>query len=128
MAGQRRRADPPAPVPEPPRGGSAQAHKRGWRREASRAGQRRRRRRSMNPALKRLGFGEQDRVLIIHADDIGMCQATLPALADALDFGLVSSAAVMAPCGWFPAAAAFCRAHPGIDMGVHLTLNSEWDA
>jgi chitin disaccharide deacetylase len=82
----------------------------------------------MNPALQRLGFGEQDRVLIIHADDIGMCQATLPALADALDFGLVSSAAVMTPCAWFPAAAEFCRAHPEIDMGVHLTLNSEWDA
>src|SRR6476660_10130610 len=98
MTGQRRRANPLVQVTEPPGDGCGQALKRGWRREASRAGRRRRRRRSMNPALKRLGFGEQDRVLIIHADDIGMCQATLPALADALDFGLVSSAAVMAPC------------------------------
>ena len=35
----------------------------------------------MNPALKQLGFDARDRVLIIHADDIGMCQATLPAIA-----------------------------------------------
>jgi predicted glycoside hydrolase/deacetylase ChbG (UPF0249 family) len=52
----------------------------------------------MNAALKKLGFDARDRVLIIHADDIGMCQATLPAIADLFEFGLVSSAAVMAPC------------------------------
>ena len=35
----------------------------------------------------------------------------------------------MVPCGWFPAAAAACRAAPEpADMGVHLTLTSEWDA
>ena len=60
----------------------------------------------MNPILKKLGFDERDRVAIIHADDIGMCQATLPAIADLFEFGLVSSAAVMAPCPWFPQAAA----------------------
>ena len=82
----------------------------------------------MNAALKKLGFNERDRVAIIHADDIGMCQATLPAIADLFDFGLVSSAAVMVPCPWFLQAAAFCRAHPTLDMGVHLTVNSEWKA
>ena len=82
----------------------------------------------MNPALQQLGFGPQDRVVIIHADDIGMCQATLPALADLLDGGLVSSAAVMVPCPWFPQVAAWCRAQPEIDMGVHLTVNSEWES
>ena len=77
----------------------------------------------MNAALKKLGFDERDRVLIFHADAIGMCHATLPALANLLDFGLVSSAAVMVPCPWFPQTAAFCREHPNVDMGVHLTLN-----
>jgi hypothetical protein len=81
----------------------------------------------VNPVLKKLGFGEHDRVVIIHADDIGMCQATLPAIADLFEFRLVSSAAVMAPCPWFPQAAAFCREHPTVDMGVHLTLNCEWE-
>jgi hypothetical protein len=81
----------------------------------------------MNEALKRLGFDARDRVLIIHADDIGMCQAGQPAIAELFDFGLVSSAAVMVPCSWFPLAAAFCREHPSVDMGVHLTLNCEWE-
>ena len=82
----------------------------------------------MNPALQRLGFDARDRVAIVHADDIGMCQATLPAIAELLDFGLVSSASAMVPCPWFPQAAAFCRDHPAIDMGVHLTVNCEWTA
>jgi hypothetical protein len=81
----------------------------------------------MNPVLHKLGFGPEDRVVVVHADDIGMCQATLPALEGLLDAGLLSSAAVMVPCPWFPATAAFCRKHPSVDMGVHLTLTSEWD-
>jgi chitin disaccharide deacetylase len=81
----------------------------------------------MNEALKQLGFDARDRVLIVHADDIGMCQAGQPAIAELFDFGLVTSAAVMVPCSWFPLAAAFCREHPSVDMGVHLTLNCEWE-
>jgi len=80
----------------------------------------------MNPALERLGYDEQDRVVILHADDIGMCQATLPALAGLVEAGLISSAATMVPCPWFPEVAAFCRDHPGLDMGVHLTLTCEY--
>jgi predicted glycoside hydrolase/deacetylase ChbG (UPF0249 family) len=80
-----------------------------------------------NPVLKKLGFADDDRVVIIHADDVGMCHATLPAFADLVDFGLVSSGAVMVPCPWFSSAAAYCREHPQVDVGVHLTLNCEWD-
>jgi chitin disaccharide deacetylase len=57
-----------------------------------------------------------------------MCQATLTALADLFDFGLVSSAAVMVPCAWFPSLAKYCREHPQADVGVHTTLNCEWTA
>lgn len=80
----------------------------------------------MNIALKKLGFDEHDRVLIIHADDIGMCQASVSGLAELFDFGLLSSAAVMVPCPWFQYAADLARAHPAWDLGVHLTLNAEW--
>jgi predicted glycoside hydrolase/deacetylase ChbG (UPF0249 family) len=82
----------------------------------------------MNPVLKQLGFDARDRVLIVHADDIGMCQATLPAIEELFEFGLVTSAATMVPCPWFPQTAAFCREHPSIDMGVHLTVNCEWES
>lgn len=80
-----------------------------------------------NPVLKRLGFADGDRVVILHADDVGMCQSSLTAFADLVDSGLVSSGAVMVPCPWFPAVAAYCRQRPGVDLGVHLTLTSEWD-
>jgi predicted glycoside hydrolase/deacetylase ChbG (UPF0249 family) len=58
-----------------------------------------------------------------------MCQASLAAYADLLDFGLISSASLIVPSPWFPATAAFCRSQPPgrIDMGVHLTHTSEWE-
>jgi predicted glycoside hydrolase/deacetylase ChbG (UPF0249 family) len=80
-----------------------------------------------NPVLRKLGFADDDRVVIIHTDDIGMCQATMSAFADLVDFGLISSGAVMVPCPWFPHVAAYCRQHARVDLGVHLTLTSEWD-
>jgi predicted glycoside hydrolase/deacetylase ChbG (UPF0249 family) len=82
---------------------------------------------SSNPFLKKLGLAATDRVVIFHADDIGMCEASVSAYRELLDFGLMSSAATMVPCSWFPATAAFCRTNPQVDMGIHLTLNSEWD-
>ncbi|RPI80059.1 MAG: ChbG/HpnK family deacetylase [Chloroflexi bacterium] len=81
-----------------------------------------------NPILKKLGFSPNDRLVIIHADDIGMCQSTISAFEDLSQAGIVSSGAVMVPCAWFPSAAAYCRSNPQIDMGVHLTLTCEWDA
>jgi predicted glycoside hydrolase/deacetylase ChbG (UPF0249 family) len=79
-----------------------------------------------NPLLKKLGYSNTDRLAIIHADDVGMCLATLTALENLFDFGLVSSAAAMVPCAWFPSLAKFCREHPQADVGVHTTLNCEW--
>ena len=81
-----------------------------------------------NRVLRDLGFAATDRVVVIHADDLGMCQATLPAFADLLAAGLVTSGSVMAPCPWFPEAAALLRARPTVDVGLHVTLTSEWAA
>ena len=44
-----------------------------------------------NPALRQLGFDARDRVLVIHADDLGMCHATLPAFVELMECGLVSA-------------------------------------
>ncbi|MDQ7027395.1 MAG: polysaccharide deacetylase family protein [Anaerolineae bacterium] len=82
----------------------------------------------MNPVLEGLGYSENDKVVIFHTDDIGMWQSTVRAYTDLLDFGLISSAATMIPCGWFPAVADICRQRDDVDMGVHLTITSEWDA
>ncbi len=79
-----------------------------------------------NPALKKLGFSETDRVVLVHTDDIGMCHASVTAFADLWQAGAISCAAAMVPCAWFNAAADHCREHPDVDMGIHATLTSEW--
>ncbi|THF84957.1 ChbG/HpnK family deacetylase [Deinococcus sp. KSM4-11] len=81
-----------------------------------------------NPLLSALGYCASDRVVIFHADDIGMCGATVDAYADLLEAGLLTSAALMVPCPAAAEGAAVARAHPAADMGVHLTITSEWDA
>ncbi len=81
---------------------------------------------SPNSLLKKLGFSANDRVVILHADDIGMCHATLGAHAELDALGTISSAAVMVPCPWFLGTVEYARNHPQSDLGIHLTLNSEW--
>jgi len=75
---------------------------------------------------QRLGYPAGKKVLILHADDIGMCEeANAAAKAYLLD-DKIQSASVMVPC---PAAAEFIQwyaQHPDEDVGVHLTLNAEW--
>jgi predicted glycoside hydrolase/deacetylase ChbG (UPF0249 family) len=80
-----------------------------------------------NPVLKKLGFSNTDRLAIIHTDDIGMCQSSVQAYADLWENGTISSGAIMMPCPWAKTAAEYCRAHPGVDMGVHATLTAEWN-
>jgi len=82
----------------------------------------------MNKQLKKLGFSNTDRVLIIHADDIGMCHATIPAFAELAEFGLVTSGSIMPPCPWLPAVINQFEANTSLDLGIHLTLTSEWRA
>lgn len=81
-----------------------------------------------NPVLRRLGLSDTDRVVLIHTDDIGMCQASVSAFQELWEAGAVSCGAAMVPCGWFNAAADYCKANPAVDMGVHATLTSEWQA
>jgi predicted glycoside hydrolase/deacetylase ChbG (UPF0249 family) len=81
-----------------------------------------------NPFLKKLGFSENDRAVIIHTDDIGMCHASVQAFKDLWSFGTITSGATMVPCPWFPAVAKMCRQNPEMDMGIHATLNAEWES
>ena len=82
----------------------------------------------MSAALaERLGFDPQERIAIVHCDDIGMCHAANRGAFEALDRGPATCGSVMVPCPWFPEAARMARERPGIDLGVHLTLTSEWE-
>jgi len=80
-----------------------------------------------NPALARLGYDPDDRLVIIHQDDIGMCHASVEAFRELWSAGAISSGSLMVPCSWFPAAAAAANEIPDADLGVHATLTCEWD-
>ncbi len=79
-----------------------------------------------SPTLERLGYPPEARVVIFHADDLGMCRAANAAFSDILAIGTVSCGSIMVPCPWFRDAAALAGEHPRADLGVHLTLTSEW--
>lgn len=75
---------------------------------------------------ERLGYPADAKLLIVHTDDLGMSHAVNAASIKALESGLVNSASVMVPPPWFPEIAAWARKHPEADLGLHLTLTSEW--
>ena len=75
---------------------------------------------------ERLGHPRDAKLLILHADDLGVAHAVNAASLDALERGAISSASVMMPTPWVTEVAAWARAHPDHDLGLHLTLTSEW--
>jgi predicted glycoside hydrolase/deacetylase ChbG (UPF0249 family) len=76
---------------------------------------------------ERLGYPAGSKLLILHADDLGTAHSVDAASLDALDKGVISSASIMIPTPWVTEVAAYARAHPNADLGLHLTVTSEWD-
>ena len=75
---------------------------------------------------EKLGYPPGSKLLIIHADDLGVAHSQNMASFKALEQKYVTAASVMVPCPWFTEVADFAKLHPGVDLGLHLTLTSEW--
>ena len=81
---------------------------------------------SDNPFLKHMGFSKTDKVVIFHADDVGMCSSSVTAFTQLIEMKALSSGSAMVPCPWFPSIANYCKTATETDLGVHTTFTSEW--
>ncbi|MGB2900567.1 MAG: polysaccharide deacetylase family protein [Candidatus Acidiferrum sp.] len=75
---------------------------------------------------ERLGYPADAKLLIVHADDLAVAHSVDAASFDALDKNAVTSASIMVPCPWLTEVAAYAKNHSDADLGLHLTLTSEW--
>lgn len=77
--------------------------------------------------IERLGFGPDERVVVVHVDDVGMSDAANRGALEAMA-ATATCGSVMVPCPAFEAIAEIARERPELDLGVHLTLNAEYES
>lgn len=79
-------------------------------------------------AFQNLSCAQDNKIkLIVRGDDIGFSHTVNEACIDSYQKGIMSSVEVMVPTPWFMEAVKLLQENPGLDVGVHLTLTSEWE-
>jgi chitin disaccharide deacetylase len=80
----------------------------------------------MASLAERLGYDADAKLVIVSCDDLGACHGANVGVYGALREGLATCASIMVPAPWARDAA--LRYLPTDDIGVHLTLNCEYEA
>ena len=77
------------------------------------------------------GFSQYEKTdkipILIRCDDIGMSHSVNMAAKKVLETGMPVSMSVMVPCAWFSEAVDLLQQYPNVSVGIHLTLNAEWN-
>jgi len=81
----------------------------------------------VSKTLEMLGYAPDDRVLIIHADDVGFSHASNVAAFEAMTRGSLTCSSALVPAPWFAETAKLAKAHPDADIGIHMTLTAEYE-
>ncbi len=79
-----------------------------------------------NNWAEKLGYPVGKKVLIFHADDVGLCEEANTAAISYLEKSEIQSAAIMIPCPNANNAILWAANNRNKDIGLHLTLTSEW--
>jgi hypothetical protein len=73
-----------------------------------------------------LGYPKDSKLLIIHADDMGLSHSVNTACIRAFESNSITAGSIMVPCPWANEIISYTKEHSGLDVGIHLTLTSEW--
>jgi len=76
---------------------------------------------------EKLGYPVDAKLLIIHADDLGVAHSVNQAGIELFEQKGITSGSIMVPCPWFTEFAEYAKKHQELDLGIHLTLTAEWD-
>jgi len=76
---------------------------------------------------EQLGYPSDAKLLIIHADDLGLAHSVNQAGILLFEKKGITSGSIMVPCPWFFEFAEFAKDHKELDLGIHITLTAEWE-
>lgn len=76
---------------------------------------------------ERLGYTQDTKLLIVHADDLGVSHSENAASFEGMERGIINSASILVPTPWLTEVATYAKEHPRADLGIHVCMTSEWN-